>query len=64
MVVMGILALISAIDNGTARLIMLLLMLIAIILIITGCFIALLTLRKRLKSQNNYLDPSQLNRRT
>ncbi|TMD65259.1 MAG: hypothetical protein E6I91_10245 [Chloroflexi bacterium] len=64
MVVMGILALVNATDNGTIRLILLLLMLLAIILIITGCIIALLTLRKRLKSQNNYLDPSQLNRRT
>jgi len=64
MVVSDILALINATDNGTARLILLLLMLIAIILIITGCIIAMLTLRKRLKSQNNYLDPSQSNRRT
>ncbi|OLB31170.1 MAG: hypothetical protein AUG45_00940 [Ktedonobacter sp. 13_1_20CM_3_54_15] len=63
MVVMGILAFINATDNGTTRLILLLLMLLAITLIITGCIIALFTLRKRLKSQN-YPDPSQLNRRT
>lgn len=63
MVVLSILA-VNAIDNGTTRLILLLLVVVAVILILTGCIIALFTLRKRLKDQNTYLDPTQWNRRT
>ncbi len=62
MVGLNILAL-NTIDNGTTKLIMLLLVIVAVILIITGCIIAMFTLRKRLKAQNAYLDPTQWDRR-
>jgi hypothetical protein len=50
----------STIDSSTMRLMLLLLVLLAVILILTGSIIALVTLRKRLKAQNNHIDSGQL----
>jgi undecaprenyl pyrophosphate phosphatase UppP len=63
---MGVLALLALIttSDGTTRLILLLLMVIAVLLIITGCIIALITWRKRLKAQNAYLDSTQWSNKT
>ena len=46
MVVLG------AVDAGTMRLILLALLIVGVVLILTGGFIALMTLRKRLKVQD------------
>ena len=51
MTVLSVLALSSA-DIGNTRLIILMLLIVAVVLILIGCLIALMTLRKRLKSQN------------
>lgn len=42
----------SILDSNTLRPILLLLLIIAVVLILTGCLIALITLRRRLKMQN------------
>jgi len=51
MAVLNVLAL-SAADMGNTRLIMLLLIIVAVVLILIGGLIALMTFRKRLKSQD------------
>jgi flagellar basal body-associated protein FliL len=51
MTVVNVLTL-SAADTGNTRLIMLLLIIVAVVLILIGSLIALMTLRKRLKSQD------------
>jgi flagellar basal body-associated protein FliL len=63
MEILGILAL-GATSDGTIRLVLLLLMVLAVILIVTGCIIALFTWRKRLKTQKAYTDSSNWNNRT
>jgi hypothetical protein len=59
MVILAILAL-STTDDGVTRLILLLLVLLAVILILTGSIIALLTLRKRRKMYNSYINSTQV----
>jgi flagellar basal body-associated protein FliL len=63
---MGVLAILalSAISDGTTRLVLLLLMVLAVILIVTGCIIALFTWRKRLKIQRAYTDSANWDNRT
>jgi len=51
MIVLSVLALSTA-DAGNTRLIMLLLLIVAVVLILIGSLIALMTLRKRLRSQD------------
>lgn len=62
--VLAILALNTTTNDNTTRLILLVLMLVAVILIITGCIIALITWRKRLKAQKTYSESTQWNSRT
>jgi len=61
--VLGLLAL-STTSDETTRLILLLLMVLAVLLIITGCVIALITWRKRIKAHNAYSDTAQWDKRT
>ncbi|MEO8953054.1 MAG: hypothetical protein ACR2H5_01530 [Ktedonobacteraceae bacterium] len=51
MTVLNVLIL-GAADTGNTRLIMLLLIIVAVVLILIGSLIALMTLRKRLKSRD------------
>jgi hypothetical protein len=54
------LVVLSTVDSGSTRLILLLLVLLAVVLILAGCTIALLTLRKRRKDYNAYLHSASL----
>jgi flagellar basal body-associated protein FliL len=60
---MAILAL-GTTNDSTTRLILLILMIVAVILIVTGCIIALIAWRKRLKAQNAYIESTRWNNRT
>lgn len=51
MALLNVLAL-GIIDSNTMRPVLLGLLIIAVVLILTGCLIALVTLRRRLKTQN------------
>ena len=51
MAILNVLVL-SLLDSNTLRPILLFLLIIAVVLILTGCLIALITLRRRLKMQN------------
>jgi len=61
MPVLAILALTTA-DNGPLRLILFMLVLVAVILIMVGCVIALLTWRKRRQTHIAYKNSAQLER--
>ncbi len=50
----------SAMDSGSTRLVLLLLLLLGVVLILTGCTIALLTFRKRRKTDSAYLNSASL----
>jgi hypothetical protein len=50
----------SATGSGNTRLILLLLVLLAVVLILTGCTIALLTFRKRQKARDAYFTSASL----
>lgn len=52
MTVLNVLLALSTTDSNTMRLILLVLLIIAVVLILAGCFIALMTLRRRLKMQD------------
>ncbi len=60
---MAILAL-GTINDSTTRLILLILMIVAVILIVTGCIIALFAWRKRLKAQIRNIESTRWNNRT
>lgn len=51
MALLNVLAL-GIIDSNTMRPVLLVLLIIAVVLILAGCLIALVTLRRRLKTQN------------
>lgn len=51
MAILNVLVL-SILDSNTMRPVLLSLLIIAVVLILTGCLIALITLRRRLKMQN------------
>lgn len=51
MAILNVLVL-STLDSNTMRPLLLVLLIIAVVLILTGCLIALVTLRRRLKTQN------------
>ena len=52
----------AAVDSGPMRLILFILVLVAVILIIVGCIIALLTWRKRQQVYSTYMNAIQLER--
>jgi len=52
----------AAVDSGPMRLILFILVLVAVILIIVGCIIALLTWRKRQQVYSTYMNAMQLER--
>ncbi len=54
------LVVLSTADSGSTRLILLLLVLLAVVFILAGCTIALLTLRKRRKDYNANLNSTSL----
>jgi flagellar basal body-associated protein FliL len=50
----------STMDSGSTRLLLLLLLLLGVVLILTGCTIALLTFRKQRKTDRANLNPASL----
>ena len=52
----------TAVDNGPMRLILFILVLVAVILIMVGCIIALLTWRKRQRVYSAYMHAAQWGR--
>lgn len=52
----------ATVDSGPMRLILFILVLVAVILIIVGCIIALLTWRKRQHVYSTYMNAMQLER--
>ncbi len=59
-----VLVALAAVDSGPIRLILFILVLVAVILIMVGCIIALLTWRKRQQVYSAYMDaaPRERNR--